>query len=476
MYAIIRSLMNDDKTKNLWILAEERPKVEVLIQILKKFAADNKFSGFVDNLRILPILEKNKFTFTYEIVGFRCSHIKKIYIKTVSGYSSFVDFLVFFQCDAPNPDYDVPMYAIEETKTDDSESRNTGVYQRCSKFVYIESFYPSIRKIMLYNLKNPQKKKPTKTNIFGTRMLLTNGVEVLGKELDNNVFKPFLDVDELIRYKETIRKPTKGNVPIDIVKSGDQIFISGRLWKGNALAHDPNIGALSIISSTLRKLGWKNEIVITNHGLSQNNLTHTNKFVIIANKLNLLIENLELTNQATHLHYWKYDDSKEKLGTIFIHLVVEGFTQGYSIYENHAGSERGYFLTSEGKNVAVGKYEDRDKYKNGDKTKIINIPDLTILDIKRKQIINVEGETYKNKKNGILQLALFEAFEKLYVKKSYENFTIIRTVVLYGGSGSLEQFEVQIGFILSKNGDMVLGISAPEIFKEAIKHLLDFWN
>ena len=32
-----------------------------------------------------------------------------------------------------------PIYAIEETKTDDKESRNTGVYQRCSKFIFISS-------------------------------------------------------------------------------------------------------------------------------------------------------------------------------------------------------------------------------------------------------------------------------------------------------------------------------------------------
>ena len=46
------------ESKNLWILTEERPKLEVLRQILEKFANDNEFSGFVDNLRILPILEK----------------------------------------------------------------------------------------------------------------------------------------------------------------------------------------------------------------------------------------------------------------------------------------------------------------------------------------------------------------------------------------------------------------------------------
>lgn len=113
--------MLGDNTKNLWILTEERPKYEVLKQILNKFVTDNGFTGFVDNLRILPILENGKFSFTYELTGFRCNRVNKIFIKTVSGYSSFVDFLVFYQDDEPDPSSDTPVYVIEETKTDDSD-------------------------------------------------------------------------------------------------------------------------------------------------------------------------------------------------------------------------------------------------------------------------------------------------------------------------------------------------------------------
>lgn len=74
------------------------------------------------------------------------------------------------------------MYAIEETKTDDKESRNTGVYQRASKFVFVENYYPNIKKIMLYQLKVEQKEKATATYIFGTKLLKTIGVEILGKK------------------------------------------------------------------------------------------------------------------------------------------------------------------------------------------------------------------------------------------------------------------------------------------------------
>jgi hypothetical protein len=36
--------------------------------------------------------------------------------------------------------------------------------------------------------------------------------------------------------------------------------------------------------------------------------------------------------------------------------------------------------------------------------------------------------------------------------------------------------EIDIGFLLNEYGDLILGIKAPAIFKEAIKNLLDFWN
>lgn len=468
--------MLGDNIKNLWILTEERPKYEVLRQILDKFVLDNGFSGFVDNLRVLPMLEDGRFTFTYELTGFRCNRVNKIYIKTVSGYSSFVDFLVFYQDNEPDPSADTPVYVIEETKTDGSESRNTGVYQRCSKFVYAHSYYPSVNQIMLYNLRLEQKEKNAETIIFGTRMLMTYGVEIIGKDLDEAIFKPFCSVDELIAYKDSMRKPPAGNVPIEITKTDDTIFVSGRLFKSNGLGHDPNIGALSIISATLRKLGWTGKIVITKHGLEQKHMKRSNKFVLIANQTGIELEGLGLPDPTPHIEYWWYDKSGEKLATIFIHLVIESFTDSYSVYENHAGSERGYFITSDGEYLAVGKYLDRIAYTGGDLAQIINLPDLTILDIGRKQAVNIEGEMYKNKLTGIKQLTLFDAFETLFINKNYPEYSIVRTVVLYGGDDNSEEFEVEVGFILSNDGDLILGIKAPAIFKDAIKRLTDFWS
>jgi len=460
--------------KNLWILTEERPKREVIAQILYKFAKDNGIACFIDTIRILPILnEDRRFTFLYEVIGFHSNKINKVFLKIVSGYSSFVDFLIFYQDNEPTNN-DIPLYAIEETKTDDSESRNTGVFQRASKFVYVDYYFPNIRKIMLYNLRIPQKEKFTDTYIFGTRCLLSLGVEILGKKLNTSIFQPFSDIDELITFKNRMKKPPKGNVPILINKKGNIIKISGRLIKSNSLSHDPNIGALSLISATLRKLGWKGRIVVTNHGLKQHHLTPYNKFVKISNMLNVEIEGLKVPEPIKDKEYWKYETKSEKLGTIFIHIIVENFTNGEAIFENHAGCERGYFITKEGNPISLEKYSNRDAYKKGDKSKIISLPDLILIDFGRCEIINIEGKKYEFRQRAIEELKNLEEIEKRYIKKYYPNHKIIRTIVLYG-SRERKIVEIEIGFLLNKVGDLVLGIKPPALFKDAIKNLIDFW-
>ena len=461
--------------KNIWILTEERPKKEVLEMIFAYFAKDQRCGFLGDSIRILPLLDKNKcFDFTYEVIGFTCAKVNRIFLKTVSGASSFTDFLVFYQDKQPSAK-DEPIYAIEETKTDDKESRNTGVFQRCSKFVFIQNYYPTAKKIMLYALQVGQKEKPSATYVFGTRLLLTLGVTILGKKLDPKIFKPFKTIDEVIEYKNSMRRPPIGNVPILINKNASKIQISGRLYKNNSLSHDPNIGALSILSAVLRKLGWTKTIEITQHGLSQEHVGATNKFVQIANQLNIKLQGLSVPKAKLPANYWHYDITGEKLGTIFIHIVVENFTESYSVFENHAGCEKGYFMTSDSKHIPLAKYTDRAAYKAGDKEKIVSIPDLVLLDIKETEAITIEGKKYAFRANGIQELKAYNAFERLYLKKYYPKFKVVRTVVLYG-SHETKVAEIQVGFLLNADGRLVLGVKAPKLFKRAINNLLDFWN
>lgn len=443
--------------------------------IFEYFAKDKGVGFFGDSIRIIPILNQNQcFEFTYEVIGFKCAKVNHVYIKTVSGSSSFTDFLVYYQEDQPSTK-DTPLYAIEETKTDDRESRNTGVFQRCSKFIFINYYYPSTKKVMLYALQVDQKEKPTQTYIFGTRLLLTLGVEILGKKLDSTIFKPFVSIDEIIESKNSMRLPPKGNVPILLTQKKDKIQISGRLFKNQGLSHDPNIGALSIISAVLRKLGWTKKIEIVQHGLSQCHVLSKNKFVMIANKIGITLDGLSIPKTNIPKSYWRYDRTGEKLGTIFMHLVVESFTESYSIFENHAGCEKGYFQTATGEHIALAKYSDRNAYKAGDRSQIVFIPDLVLLDIEATEVITIEGKKYQYMEKGIKELNNYDSFDRLYLNKYYSKYKIVRTVVLYGG-GTTTDIKVEVGFLLNSEGRLVLGIKAPKLFTKAIRNLLDYWK
>jgi hypothetical protein len=460
---------------NLWILTEERPKKEVIQKIIEKFLQDHEIAGFIDGLRIIPVLSKDGlFTSKYQILGVQTPSVEKVFLRIITGNSSFVDYLVYFQDEEPTPSQR-PIYAIEETKTDDAESRNTGVYQRATKFVYVDIFYPGVDATMLYNLQVQQKVMPTASNVFGTRCFKALGVKFIGKSEDLEQMAAFTSVDELIDFKAAMKRAPTGNVPIQVQKDGDLITVSGRLFKAGGLAYDPNIGALSLISAALRKLGWKGRIQITQHGLEQSHVRAANKFVQIANHLNIEIQGLEVPKAKFPDAYWRYESTGEKLGSIFVHLVVEEFSKGFSIYENHAGGERGYFYKKDGTPIAVSKRvvdESGRMAKSADK---IPIPDLVLIDLERLEIINIEGERAQNMEVGIRQLEGFSFIEDHYIRQYYPEFKVLRTVVLYGGEETSVS-RVEVSFLLNSQGQIILGVQAPELFKESVKNLLDYWK
>lgn len=462
---------------NLWILTEERPKREVLHNIIQKFAEDKKFEMKIDNkldLSIIPVLDENgNFGFMYKVLGIHLAMVNDIFICIVSGNSSFVDFLVFYQKEKPNKESDIPLYLIEETKTSDQESRNTGVFQRASKFVFSDLYYRNVKKIMLYSLRIEEKNKLSRTNEFGSRCLETIGVQILGKSQAE--YMPFESIEELIKFKNSMRRPPKSNTPILIAKYDNKITISGRLWKADKLSHDPNIGAISLISATLRTLGFYGEIEVVDHGLAQEQVGANNKFLHIANLLGISLENIDLPVIQNNDDYWRYETRGEKIVTIFLHLLVEKFTKARVIYENHAGCERGYFITKNNDNLSVA------KYKNGDKNEIIFIPDLVIADDIRKKIIVIEGKKIENVSQGIIDLENYTNFENIYIKKYYSDYDIIRMVVLFGGRINkqcilkLPKINLndvyKIGVIMTENGAICFKADLVEILKDAINNL-----
>lgn len=443
---------------NIWFLTEEKPKISVIQQILQIYKDD---FGVDYNCRevvtIRPLGSRGVFSFTYVVDGINVDGISRIFIKTVSGGSSFLDFLFFVQEEAPTESGENLVFAVEETKTSDDESRNTGVYQRCSKFVYIKAFYPDVPLYMLYNdeLELRKNKKPSDTSILGTNMLLTNGVKISGKPV-NRWFRPFRSIDELIAFKNGMRRPPAGNTPILINKVGNKITVSGRLDKPRnigKIAHDPNIGALSYISYTLRQLGWTGEIEIVDHHVVQSSIRGNshNKFLSICNMLNLTMEGITMpTHYELPDSYWHYEDKSEKVASIFFHIACEclGFKE---VYQNHAGCERGYFKSSADKLITLPKYCGADNHN-------LLIPDVIMRDDVKKVVYLIEGKKLTTLANGLDEIEDYDDIESLYINRCFPGYTVKRYLTIFGGLKNVLPHNKVLLYI-NDNGQLIMNRS-----------------
>jgi hypothetical protein len=499
---------------NLWILSEERPREDVILFILEKLAKDYGIPFFIPSITVIPVMVKERFLFTYKVLGPYSPKIKDILIRIIRGKSSFVDYLVFLKKGCPLPHKDTPIYAIEETKTTSFDSRNTSVFQRASKFVYLDTFYPSNKpkKIMLYHYDRPDKKKKAATFYFGIKLLKTLGVEVSFLNIPNDELeliqriRPFTSIEELMEEKNRLsRSGPKHNIPLHIVKKDSKIQISAKLDKGTnkykgKISHDPNIGAVAALSACLRKLGWSmnKDIVIINHGILTIPQEANNKFIRIANAFRIKLEGIELPKIKRKELYWEYDRNSEKNVTILTHITIEKFygCGGRVIFENHAGSSLGFFITSNGKKLSVNKN--------------IPKPDIVAVDDQNKEIINIEGEKLRNLKKGIEQLKeKLPDFEKEYIKKHYPRFRVIKSLVAFSDDTKCELFRriktilqnVElydrvkkmesceninltnckdidlIHLILSRYGELVFNESScPKMIRISFKNLKNFWQ
>ena len=279
-------------------------------------------------------------------------------------------------------------------------------------------------------------------------------------------FKPFSNLDELIAFKAGMRRPPAGNVPITIRKFADRIENSGRLSKladaGN-INHDPNIGALSMISKCIRVLGWTKDIVITMHGVAQNYVDRThgkNKFLYICNILGLKLEGITMPqNVSLPEAYWHYEMSSEKVESILLHVLGE-YNGMHGVYQNHAGCERGYFKTKDSLLVTLPK-----KDMHGEK---LYLPDLVPYDEPSNYIILVEGKKLSTLQNGIDEIKYYDSIEKEYIQKEYRGATVLRCVSIFGGrkTGHLHP---DVLLYLNLRGEIYINPAAPECIKRIFR-------
>lgn len=457
----------------LWILTEERPKNTVIRTILEEYLRINNIVPLT-NLPLPLICPKattdGKFAFEYLVEGISIQNIDEINIKIVSGYSSFMDYMLVMQDTVPNNhSLDNILFLLEETKTSDAESRNTGIGQRASKFAYANYYCPNVPKYMLYNEEatSDKSRKPSDTNVFGTNMLLAQGVKFIGKTMA--AFKAFTSVNELIAFKSNMRLPNPTNVPILITKqNANTITISGRLSKpkdqGN-IGHDPNIGTLTCISSTLRKLGWQGDIIITKHGVSQTYASKNkdNKFIRICKLLNIKLEDIVLPSDIElPKYYWQYAMSSEKVASILLHLVCQ-YKGIHGIYENHAGCERSYFKEPDGSFTTLHK-------KDSGGVDNLLLPDVVLRNDKTNEIYLIEGKMHNKLADGLREIDTYDAIIKEHISRSYPSYKISRWVTLFGGElGGIPDDKVII--YVDIHGKVFINRDAPQPIKDAFEEV-----
>ena len=441
----------------IWILTEERPKIDVVKIILTKLQNDKNIVTSFDNLKLLPVFEGSAFQFKYLVEG---SEIQTTIMIVEGNSGSFVDHLVFYQESKPDEN-SVPVYIIEETKTTSSESRNVAVYQRLTKFVFVDMFdkMKYSEKIMLYNLRTPYNTIPP-TVEFGMRMIKSLGVEVVGYNLADLSFKKFKDLDNLITSKNAIATRRNDNIPITMNKiDTNTVYITGKLEKSGRLGHDPNIGAITGISKLITLLDPQVEkIIIGSHGLNQNSIGRTNKFLKIANDIGIELEGICIPETVVDNTYWKYSNSGEKIASILLHLILE-YGSICVIYENHAGCEQGYFICPD-QNLEVI-------------SKTTNKPDIIFLHENIIYLIEAERSENVFKDNmGISQLDKFDSIESEYCSK-YKDCSFERYVIGYGDEISQTELDnnEKILFQLKTDGTIMFSKHCKIWIKNMIKNI-----
>ena len=404
--------------KEFKVLTEEVPNISEIITMLNLIG--HNISG---EYEIKPcITEGNIFKgqWLLELLGITVT------IYLFKGESSSVDYMLF------DGDYDLSkgdaggaLVILESTKTCDDSSRNTAVYQRITKFVMYDRMYPESKaiKVMFY-CDNKWKKKLTATAKFGMRLKRTFDIHIYTLNDDKNIvkmqekfeIKPYESSDELIKSKNDIIQK-KGNVSIRMRREKDNIYISLKLDKGKGkysgiISNDPNVGFLSGVIRCFEKLnpGKQNKYIIENHGINQKYFDKCpkSKLWYCCHGINIEFEDCDIKQRPKLPDKYFTIENKmtEKISTILCDMVSEQKT----IFSNHGGCA---LTCIQGLNCEenVGRTMHR--------------PDLVLKNIKKKEILIIEGKIEKDLSKGETQLSdeYLNGFINL-IKQNYTDYSI----------------------------------------------------
>ena len=456
---------------NLWILTEESINIVEIEKIIKETNNKCNLSISISQLKITPEIQKNCFKHRYFVEGFHSKKIKKVYIKSIQPESinPFVDFLVFLQEDEPDPEKNFKncIFAIEATKTNTYDSRNTALGQRASKFVHL-SFYLETMKYsttpVMYKT-HPQAPKDHDSVVFIGRLLnhLPNKTKFWGSQTKS--YAKFNTIKELITEKNKISATNKrvNDTPLTMKYNKKDIHIAGKLANpgssGSASAgytgkikHDPNEGQLAIIAKSIRTLGHKDKIIICDHDLLPSEVKDAkNKFIKFANYIDFSLKNCKVKKVVFNKNYFKYlISSQEKIASILAQVILTNKGMK-TIFENHGGCEKSFIDTNVFQVKGSKKKERYIRLEKDYSSTLRKIPDLIMADQEKKIIYLYEGKKSTTKQAGLKEILLYEDLEKNILKKHYSEFTFERKLIIEGGQKDTDRI---VSFQLDKDSQI----------------------
>jgi len=388
----------ENTSKIFTILTEEAPSDDEITFMLSNILKIEK--SLFEKAKIVPNYIDNRFKGEWELKF----DIYKIIIKLFKGESSCADYLLFNGNVNNDTSAENAICILESTKTNDTNSRNTSVNQRITKFMVYKKLYPNskAKMVMFYNNKW-ENKNLTDTGKFGLKLMKSLEIEAYHGEnyiyenlYDLYLINKFISIEEMINEKNKI-KEKKGNVSVKISNKDETYYISCKLDKGisssssGKISHDPNVGLLSGLINFIHNNNNSCKILIEKHNIAQDyfNKLPKSKFWYAINKIDVefsditIIKRPDLPNK-----YFTIENScTEKISTILLSQIID---KKYScIFSNHSGCALTNIKTHD-KDIIVERTMPR--------------PDILFYDKTENTLLIVEGKIEKDIHLGINQL------------------------------------------------------------------------
>jgi len=305
---------------------------------------------------------------------------------------------------------------IEITKGSFKGSGNNSQYQRFTKFIPVLN--NEQKKIYYFDTNDKYLIGKTK---LAMKCWKKNDIELVATNEDLQTV--FNDLDTNFTLEEFAEEWTRLSKPspFGIFKGTKQtITIEENLikvenfnvLKNGKITHDPGIGTIMLVLSTILQFKSGKPILITGHNLTQDLIDRSkrNKFLkflcILKQNFQTEISIEDITLPNCDIEYTSLTRGSTSEKCISIHDEILLIDQGHTIlYINHARGEQEYF-TINGQRISVKKN--------------ISKPDIVYADNVNRIIYFVEAERHCNYETGLKQI---ESWKTEETRDFYRNIT-----------------------------------------------------